>query len=116
VKVEKMSKSADEVVFQVQGDLTLSTARDFIDPILEEISQGKARVVSVNLSGVEHIDSFGLGFILRCHNTMTVQRNFGGEVRFLINDFLLQKFRNIGLDKVVHFRLNSFPHQTPRAC
>jgi anti-sigma B factor antagonist len=77
------------VVLDLQGPLTLGTAADTLrDKVRSLLYQGQKQLI-VNLGGVSHIDSAGLGELVRAFATTTSQ---GGTLK-LVN--LTKRLQNL---------------------
>lgn len=72
-------KEKQVVVVRLEGHLTMDSDTRLHDEIKRLLETGARRVL-VDLSGVEYVDSHGLGQMVACHNALHSQ---GGRVRFV---------------------------------
>lgn len=69
-------QNGDQVTMTLTGDLKMADQSDF-KSLLEECSDGGPQKFRLNLSGISHIDSSGLGMLLMLNDTV---KNNGGSV------------------------------------
>jgi anti-sigma B factor antagonist len=85
---------ADWTVLQVIGEVDLATRDELRERLLALVAEG-ARHLVVDLSGLEFIDSSGLGVLIRVRN---VVREQGGSLTLVANqERILKPFRVTGL-------------------
>lgn len=71
MKIESKMEDKNTLVVQVSGELDLSTAEQFKLQVEQALANGKAQNLILDLSGVNFIDSSGLGVILGRYKTVT---------------------------------------------
>ena len=103
------------VLFTVNGELTLKTGKEFVDPIVREIASGKARKVGIDLTRVRYIDSFGIGCVLKCNSAMEERRGVVGKVILIITERMKKKLAVVGLDRLLEFQVIPEPPPEPPA-
>jgi len=105
MEVEKRKMGSGYILFTVKGELTLKTGKIFIDPVIREIAAGQIPKIGIDLSRVRYVDSFGIGCILKCHNSMVERRGVVGEIIFLITDKLKKRLSVVGLDRILRMEV-----------
>ena|SRR5947209_8035399 len=71
--------SSQTTVIAPEGDLDIATVKDFRHTVLEAADNSPAGLV-VDLTGVDFIDSTGLGAVLEAHQRMRTESRFVGVV------------------------------------
>jgi anti-sigma B factor antagonist len=85
---------ADWTVLQVAGEVDLATRDELRERLLALVAEGVRHLV-VDLSGLEFIDSSGLGVLIRVRNVVQEQ---GGSLTLVANqERILKPFRVTGL-------------------
>lgn len=85
---------ADWTVLQVAGEVDLATRDELRERLLALVAEG-ARHLVVDLTGLEFIDSSGLGVLIRVRNVVQEQ---GGSLTLVANqERILKPFRVTGL-------------------
>jgi anti-sigma B factor antagonist len=85
----------ESVVLHVFGRFTLEDVRDY-ESEFEHAARG-ARYVALNLSGLDYIDSSGIGSLIK---TMNITKNANAEfILFDVNPTILHIFKIAYLDK-----------------
>jgi len=76
--IEKRRLEPDMIVLAVSGKLTLGRESQQVERLVEEIIRDNERKVILDLSGLELIDSTGVGIVALCSGKL---RQAGGELR-----------------------------------
>jgi anti-anti-sigma regulatory factor len=105
MEIEKRKMEGGYILFTVRGDLTLKTGKGFVDPLVKEIALGQAKQVGVDISRAGHIDSFGIGCILKCHNAMNERRGIVGKAVFIMTEKQRRKLSVVGLDRILNVQI-----------
>lgn len=85
---------ADWTVLQVAGEVDLANRDELRERLLALIADGARRLV-VDLTGLDFIDSSGLGVLIRVRNVVQEQ---GGSLTLVVNrERILKPFRVLGL-------------------
>lgn len=85
---------ADWTILQVAGEVDLATRDELRERLLALVAEG-ARHLVVDLTGLEFIDSSGLGVLIRVRNVVQEQ---GGSLTLVANqERILKPFRVTGL-------------------
>lgn len=78
------------------GDLTATTV-DRVRGELKLLLQGGAKLLTIDLAGVQMVDSMGIGLLIQAHNSLT---KTGGSLEVVhASAELLELFRSMRLDK-----------------
>jgi anti-sigma B factor antagonist len=88
----------DKVVVAVEGDIDMKTAPD-LEAHIDEVLDGGARAVIVDLTAVEFLDSSGLGALAAARNHAATTAAALAIV--CSNPNLLKLFRITGMDRVL---------------
>jgi anti-sigma B factor antagonist len=84
-------------IVELQGEIDLSTSAIFKETVYKVIESGKKDIV-INLSGLEFMDSTGLGVLVAALKKTSME---GGSIRLVCNKRSIKKvFIITGLDKV----------------
>lgn len=76
MKIESRIEDKNTLVVKVSGELDLSTAEQFKLQVEQALEHWKAKNLILDLSGVNFIDSSGLGVILGRYKTITQNNGF----------------------------------------
>ena len=94
-----MSEEEGSLLITVSGEIDHHSAVWVRNEIDSRISELRPRVARMDLSGIEFMDSSGLGLIMGRYSKM---KSFGGELSLIDpNERLLKIFRLAGLEKIV---------------
>ena len=77
IQYKSESRPNDILVVHVKGDLDQYTHQDFFDYIVQDIEEGKTRIV-IDCSGISHVSSVGIGTLMRLHARIS---KLGGDVK-----------------------------------
>ncbi len=95
-----MQHSGESVVVKPGRDIVSSMAQDFKTELKELVDQG-IKDLTIDLDGVEMIDSIGMGLLIAAHNSLTKN---GGRLRVVNSgEDILRLLRTMRLDK--HFEV-----------
>lgn len=83
------------------GDLIITNARGFQRHLDKAIEEGAERI-TVDLSGIQYIDSFGIGVIVK---TKTDVDRVKGLLRVIVNPTLQSLFQKCHLDNFIDLEL-----------
>ncbi len=87
----------DATVLRIHGVLD-AVAAPALRPIIDALVEERRRTITVDLSGLRHIDSSGVGVIVSLHKRC---KGFGGTVRIAgVRDQPLSIFKLLRLDRV----------------
>jgi len=101
LKIEKRQMENGVTVIELGGRIALGRESGHIEPEVVGAIAGGARVIIVDLSGVSHIDSTGIGIMAYCFGKAT-QR--GADLRIAgAKSNVLDLFRITRLVKVIPF-------------
>lgn len=101
LKIEKRELAAGSAVVEITGRLALSRESSRIEPAVSGAIKDGARIVIVDLTGVSHIDSTGIGIMAYCFGKAT---QAGAELRIAgAKGAVLEVFQITRLDHVVPF-------------
>jgi anti-sigma B factor antagonist len=85
-------------VVSVYGELDVATAPDMREQLIELVNEGRAHLV-LDLSGVDFLDSTGLGMIV---SALKRARTHGGDLRLVSTESRITRlFEITGLDRAV---------------
>lgn len=91
----------DVAVLQIAGWITLGRDCQQLEWKVKDLIQKKQARIVLDLSGVDHIDSAGIGLIVMCHGKA---REAGGDVRLAgVKGGVEKLLRMVNLDRVVEF-------------
>ncbi len=76
--VEKKRLTPDVVVLEIKGRITLGRECQQIEWTVDDLVKNDDRKVVLDLSGVTHVDSTGIGIIVMCSGKL---KRAGGELR-----------------------------------
>ena len=98
--MSEIIKQPDSVTIKPQADVVASSANEFRSELKTLIDEGTSQVI-LDLSGVEMVDSVGLGVFIAAHNSLTQT----GRVLTVCNasNDIMTLFRTMRLDK--HFTI-----------
>jgi anti-anti-sigma factor len=81
-------------------DIVASMAEDFKGRLIDQVKTGLKELV-IDLSGVEVIDSIGLGVVIATHNSL---KNAGGKLKIInASEDIFRLFETMRLDQ--HFNV-----------
>ena len=75
--IDVMELGGGMAVVKLQGKLNMVSARSFRDSVVEAVAAGHVRL-AIDLSGVDFIDSSGLGALI---SVLKTTRQAGGDLR-----------------------------------
>ena len=88
----------ETVIFKLTGSLDIATSPSVRAALLEETGEGKKHDVVVDLTGLEFLDSTGLGALIGAQRRAL---EHGAEVRLVVSDGPIARLLNItGLVRV----------------
>ena len=98
-------KSADKKkttnVIKPGKDIVASMADDFRKKLLNSVNKGIKELI-LDLSGVEALDSVGLGVVIATHNSL---KNIGGKLKIIkASEDIFRLFQTMRLDQ--HFEVH----------
>ena len=94
------AKKATKKTMKPGKDIVASMADDFRKDLLKEVNNGVKRLV-VDMSGVEMVDSVGIGILVATHNSMT--KSGGSMAVSNVSQAIYSLFRTMRLDQ--HFEV-----------
>ena len=101
LNIETKRIDPDITVLEISGKITLSTERLEIENMVENLVRQNRKKVIFDLSGVEYIDSTGMGTIVFCFNKV---KQAGGQLRIAgTQDRVLKIFKITRLDTILAF-------------
>ena len=71
LKIEKRQLENDVTVIQLGGRIALGRESQQIEPEVVQAVQGGARMVILDIAGVSHVDSTGIGVMAHCFGKAT---------------------------------------------
>jgi anti-sigma B factor antagonist len=93
----KVKEKGGFPVIELKGEIDLSTSPYFKEKVYEVIESGKKDII-INLSGLDFMDSTGLGVLVAALKKATME---GGSIRLVCNKkSIIKVFTITGLDKV----------------
>ena len=93
----KVKEAGGYPVIELKGEIDLSTSPVFKEKVYEIIESGKKDIV-IDLSGLEFMDSTGLGVLVAALKKTSME---GGSIRLVCNKkSIIKIFTITGLDKV----------------
>ncbi len=98
--MSEITKDGDKVIVKPGADLVASTVKQLKAEMKQTLDDGAVEL-AIDLSGVEMIDSMGMGLLIAAHNSLGKN---GGQLE-LINASadILKLLKNMRLDK--HFQM-----------
>jgi anti-sigma B factor antagonist len=69
--IEKQQLENDVTVIQIGGRIALGRESRHIEPEVVQAIQGGARMVILDIAGVSHVDSTGIGIMAHCFGKVT---------------------------------------------
>jgi anti-sigma B factor antagonist len=94
----QLEEQDDWALARVQGDIDIATAPRLREQLVSLVSKGRTRVV-LDLTGVDFLDSTGLGVIV---SVLKRTRTHGGDLRLVgRQDNLVSLFQLTGLDRTL---------------
>lgn len=75
-----ISMSDDEMLARIDGDIDHHTAQNMREPIDEVINSKFPKVLNLDFSGVQFMDSSGIGLIMGRYRLM---KSLGGKVKVI---------------------------------
>jgi anti-sigma B factor antagonist len=101
LQIEKKRIEPDITVIEISGKVALGRESGQIEHMLVEALQQGERKIIFDLSGVNHIDSTGIGIIAYCFGKVT---QAGGQLRIAgARGPVMEVFKITRLDTVVKF-------------
>lgn len=98
--MSRVVRKNDQIVVMVEQDIVSTTAKDFREELLAMIKPDTSELV-VDLTGVEMIDSVGLGVFIATHNGLN---KIEGKLKVVnVAPNILNLFKTMGLDR--HFEV-----------
>ncbi|MEO8100374.1 MAG: STAS domain-containing protein [Acidobacteriota bacterium] len=86
-------------VVEITGNLQVGKNLSSIEEAIHELIQGGARKLVVDLTGLEHIDSSGIGMLTGCRNKM---QEAGGQMRLAgAHGVTVRVFAVIHMDEIM---------------
>jgi anti-sigma B factor antagonist len=96
----EISKNGDQFIIKPDMDVVASMASEFRSK-LQELIQESPKILVIDLSGVEMVDSVGIGIIIATHNSLNKS---GGKLRVTnVADDILTLFTTMRLNH--HFTI-----------
>lgn len=71
-KIEKLSQ--DAAIVKVSGSMTLGTALKMLDSQVQTLVRGETLALTIDLSGVDFIDSAGLGLLVHTYGLLEAKQ------------------------------------------
>lgn len=99
--IEKEKVSGGGARFVASGELTYVSGTRLVNAVAREIINNQTSKVTVDLRQVTYIDSFGIGCLLKIHNTMKEQRGVTGNLSFVIQGDVYKRVQSTGLTKIM---------------
>jgi anti-sigma B factor antagonist len=91
----------DIVLVQISGRITLGFESQDVELAIEELIRGQKKKVVFDLTGLNYIDSTGIGIIVMCSTKM---RACGGELRLAaLQPRIAELMRITKLDQIMQF-------------
>lgn len=87
----KTEEGGETLIFKLRGSLDLATAPTVRAALLDATEKGRHHLI-VDLTGLEFLDSTGLGVLIGAHRR-TAERN--GSFRLIVNDGPILRLLNI---------------------
>ncbi len=84
------------------GDLIISNAKVLQKEIDQTLDDGGINLI-INLAGVDYIDSFGIGVIVKTKTEIDKKK---GRLRVLVNETLMKLFEKCHLDDYIDLELD----------
>jgi anti-sigma B factor antagonist len=101
LKIEKRQLENGVTVIEIGGRIALGRDSRHIEPEMVGAIAGGARTIIMDLAGVSHIDSTGIGIMAYCFGKATQK---GAELRIVgAKDNILELFRVTRLVNVIPF-------------
>ena len=86
-------------VITISGKLDEDSCDYFFGWIEDQIQAGHRQLI-LDCSGLEHINSMGLGLLIRAHSRM--KKHMGNVKIAALQSFVAEAFRIVGFDKILH--------------
>ena len=93
-------KAGDVTVVDLTGALKLGGPEQAFREAIEGLLESGVLTIAVNLSGVNFLDSSGIGSLVRCHKTATERS--GKLIFFAPTKMVKQTLKMVSLDKVMN--------------
>ncbi len=94
-------KKSTTNVIKPGKDIVASMADDFRNKLLNSVNKGIKELI-LDLSGVEALDSVGLGVVIATHNSL---KNIGGKLKIIkASEDIFRLFQTMRLDQ--HFEVH----------
>ena len=95
-----LENKAGTHVVQPGADIVASMADDFKSNLLQMVKKGIPELI-IDFTGVEIVDSVGLGVVIATHNSLS---NSGGKLKVInVSNDIYQLFKTMRLDQ--HFEV-----------
>ena len=95
-----VKKKSETAVVQPGADIVASMADDFKNNLLKMVKKGIPELV-IDFTGVDIVDSVGLGVVIATHNSMS---NSGGKLKIInVSNDIYQLLKTMRLDQ--HFEV-----------
>ena len=93
-------KAGDVTVVDLNGALKLGGPEQAFREAIEGLLDSGILTIAVNLSGVNFLDSSGIGMLVRCHKTASDRS--GKLIFFAPTKMVKQTLKMVSLDKVMN--------------
>lgn len=101
LRMQTKQMEPDITVIEFSGKITLTAERQDMEKAVDDLVKQSRKKVIFDLSGVEYIDSSGMGSIVQCFNRVT---QAGGGFRVAgLQDRVRQLFKITRLDQIIPF-------------
>ena len=95
----------DVVVLKISGRITLGRDCQQVEWKVEDLVREKKTKIVLDLSGVDHVDSSGVGIIMMSYGKA---RKSGGDLRLAgVTGSVERILRTVSLDRIFHFYLTA---------
>jgi anti-sigma B factor antagonist len=99
-------KAGEVTVVDLNGALKLGGPEQAFREAIEGLLESGVLTIAINLSGVNFLDSSGIGMIVRCHKTASDRS--GKLLFFAPTKMVRQTLKMVSLDKVMHLYEDEF--------
>lgn len=101
LQVEKRKVAGGGVQFILAGEFTYVSGTDIVNAVAREIVNNQTSNVTLEMTQVSYMDSFGIGCLLKIHNIMQEQRGVTGNLVVQLSEKVFKRVKSTGLDKIV---------------
>lgn len=101
LQIEKKKRPSGAVLFTAVGELTYISGTSLVNAVAREIINNQTSDVTLDMTDVKYIDSFGIGCLLKIHNVMKEQRGVTGKLVCVLNAHIEKRVRSTGLHKIM---------------